>query len=180
MDTIWTENHPQLCFLQLCIFCSIYNQENNEGRFYTCNSTNVLMYLNMKLIVRQKQHTNKWMVIIMCWNIMISVIWPRRTIWWNINYDKGQIIRDQKYSNLLVVPACLYWRIYVCMYQLEYMYQCIRTNPTVIIKEWTVRPKCISWAKYVYRCMTVSTYTYMLVLACIWVLGGQQKLFLKR
>jgi hypothetical protein len=35
----------------------------------------------------------------------------------------------------------------VCMYQLEYMYQCIRINPTVI-------------GKYVFQCMTVSAYKY--------------------
>jgi hypothetical protein len=27
-------------------------QENDKGRFYTCNSTDVLMYLNMKLYQR--------------------------------------------------------------------------------------------------------------------------------
>ncbi len=31
---------------------------------------------------------------------------------------------------------CLYWRIYVCMYRLEYMYQCIRISPTVIGKKF--------------------------------------------
>jgi hypothetical protein len=29
----------------------------------------------------------------------------------------------------------MYWRVYVCMYRLKYMYQCIRTNPILIGKE---------------------------------------------
>jgi hypothetical protein len=29
----------------------------------------------------------------------------------------------------------VYWRIYLSMYRLEYMYQCIRINPTAIGKE---------------------------------------------
>jgi 4-hydroxy-3-methylbut-2-en-1-yl diphosphate synthase IspG/GcpE len=33
------------------------------------------------------------------------------------------------------INICLHWRIYVCMYRLEYMYQCVRINPTVIGKE---------------------------------------------
>jgi len=43
------------------------------------------------------------------------------------------------------INICLNWRIYVCIYQLEYMYQCNRINPTVLAKN--VKTKCIlrSW-----------------------------------
>ncbi len=37
----------------------------------------------------------------------------------------------------------------VCLYRLEYMYRCIRINPTESAKN--VRTKCILRAKYVYR-----------------------------
>jgi hypothetical protein len=33
------------------------------------------------------------------------------------------------------INICLYWRIYNCMYRLEYIYQCKRINPTVLGKE---------------------------------------------
>ncbi len=42
----------------------------------------------------------------------------------------------------------LYWRICACMYRLEYMYQCIRINPSESAKN--VRTKYILRAKYVY------------------------------
>jgi hypothetical protein len=41
------------------------------------------------------------------------------------------------------------WRIYACMYRLEYMYQYTRLNPTESAKN--VRKKCIYRAKCVYR-----------------------------
>jgi hypothetical protein len=63
----------------------------------------------------------------------------------------------------------MYWHVYICMYRLKYMYQCFRTNPTLISKE--CKTKCILRAKYMYRSMTVSTYKYMLVLVylCVYV-----------
>jgi hypothetical protein len=33
------------------------------------------------------------------------------------------------------INISMYWRVYVCMYRLKYMYQCIRTNPILIDKE---------------------------------------------
>jgi hypothetical protein len=67
------------------------------------------------------------------------------------------------------INICLYWRIIVCMYRLEYMYQCIRINPTVIGKEG--KNKKYFRAKNVYQCMTVWAYKYIFVLAylCVYV-----------
>jgi hypothetical protein len=50
-------------------------------------------------------------------------------------------------KNMLVlgVSMCV-----LCMYQLEYMYQFIRTNPIVIGKE-CIRTICILRANYVYQ-----------------------------
>jgi len=56
------------------------------------------------------------------------------------------------------INICLYWRIYVCMYRLEYQYQCIIINLTVIGKECKNK-------KY------LQSYKYMLALAylCVYV-----------
>ena len=34
----------------------------------------------------------------------------------------------------------MYWRVYVCMYRLKYMYQCIRTNPILTLSLTGVGP----------------------------------------
>ena len=36
---------------------------------------------------------------------------------------------------ILYMYVSMHWRVYVCMYRLKYMYQCIRTNPILIGKE---------------------------------------------
>jgi hypothetical protein len=53
--------------------------------------------------------------------------------------------------------------MYVC-YRLNLLYQCI-SEPILLLSANNVRTKCILRAKYVYRCMTVSAYNYMLELA---------------
>ncbi len=50
--------------------------------------------------------------------------------------------------------------------------QCIRINPTVIVCMYLRSQICVS----MYDCISVYN-TYMLVLACIWFMGVQQKLF---
>ncbi len=65
-----------------------------------------------------------------------------------------------------------YWRKYVCMYRLEYMYQCIRINPTVIGKEcknklylesYICVSMCDCMSLSIYACTGVS----MCAIACI-------------
>ena len=50
-------------------------------------------------------------------------------IWiWRINVSV--------YSTIVSpIHISMYWRVYVCMYRLKYMHQCIRTNPILIGKE---------------------------------------------
>jgi hypothetical protein len=68
----------------------------------------------------------------------------------------------------------LAYLLYVCMYRLKYMYQCVRINPTLIGKECKNKMYLQKEILYVYLCMTVSVYKYMLFLACTWVMGLRQ------
>ncbi len=119
----------------------MFSQENDEGRFYTCISTDVLMYLNMKLY----QRTNVLLYslfIYKCTSVSMYLCMYRLKYMYqrirtypsliskecknkqNVSWELNMCIDVRLYQPINI---CLYWRIYVCMYRLEYMCQCIES-----------------------------------------------------